>query len=224
MHSDPIAIIGMGCRLPGGASNPVSLWQLLYQGVDAIRPVPEDRWDADRFYSPKAQQPGRRSAREAGFLDSIDGFDAAFFGISGRVAEQMDPQQPLLLEVSLEALEDAEVVPERLAGGDTGVFVGACSISGGRGARLSTVTSPTGRFRGTAPMGQPTGKRTRRIRRLHATVSHEPTNREVNRALCRWSSSRPVVVLQPADRLIRVKCRPQRCGRRSRTPGVRCPG
>jgi acyl transferase domain-containing protein len=146
-HSDPIAIIGMGCRLPGGASNPVSLWQLLYQGVDAIRPVPEDRWDADRFYSPKAQQPGRRSAREAGFLDSIDGFDAAFFGISGRVAEQMDPQQPLLLEVSWEALEDAGVVPERLAGGDTGVFVGACSISGGRGARLSTVTSPTGRLR-----------------------------------------------------------------------------
>ncbi|WP_028934940.1 type I polyketide synthase [Pseudonocardia spinosispora] len=122
-----IAIVGIGCRLPGGVTDQESLWRLLTDGVDAIGPVPADRWDVDRFYSPRSQQPGRMNAREAGFLDAIDGFDAAFFGISGRVAEQMDPQQRLLLEVAWEALEDAGIVPDRLAGGDTGVFVGGCS-------------------------------------------------------------------------------------------------
>ncbi|MFB9905996.1 SDR family NAD(P)-dependent oxidoreductase [Allokutzneria oryzae] len=127
-HSaEPIAIVGIGCRLPGGVTDRESLWRVLTDGVDAIGPIPPSRWDVDRFYAPKAQQPGRMNAREGGFLDEIDTFDAAFFGISGRVAEQMDPQQRLLLEVSWEALEDAGVVPDSLAGGRTGVFVGACS-------------------------------------------------------------------------------------------------
>ncbi|GAA4003461.1 type I polyketide synthase [Allokutzneria multivorans] len=127
-HSpDPVAIVGIGCRLPGGVADHESLWRVLSDGVDAIGPIPPQRWDVERFYAPKAQQPGRMNAREGGFLDEVDTFDAAFFGISGRVAEQMDPQQRLLLEVAWEALEDAGVVPAKLAGGQTGVFVGACS-------------------------------------------------------------------------------------------------
>ncbi|NUS73391.1 MAG: SDR family NAD(P)-dependent oxidoreductase [Corynebacteriales bacterium] len=126
-ESEPIAVVGIGCRLPGGANDPSSLWSLLTNSVDAIGPIPQDRWDVERFYSPKPQQPGRMSAREGGFLASVDTFDAGFFGISGRVAEQMDPQQRVLLEVAWTALEDAGVVPDTLAGGKTGVFIGACS-------------------------------------------------------------------------------------------------
>jgi acyl transferase domain-containing protein/NADPH:quinone reductase-like Zn-dependent oxidoreductase/acyl carrier protein len=124
---EPVAITGIGCRLPGGVNGPRSLWRLLIEGVDAISPVPPDRWDADRYYSPRAQQAGRMNTAEGGFLDQADGFDAAFFGIPDRVAEQMDPQQRLLLEVCWETFEDAGIPAERLAGGRTGVFVGACS-------------------------------------------------------------------------------------------------
>ncbi|WP_433713389.1 SDR family NAD(P)-dependent oxidoreductase [Nocardia sp. CA-084685] len=126
-HDDPIAIIGIGCRLPGGVTSPDRLWELLEQGADAIVPTPDDRWDVDRFYSPKPQQPGRISARRGGFLGEVDTFDAAFFGISGRVAEQMDPQQRQLLEVSWETFEDAGMIPGAAAGSRTGVFIGACS-------------------------------------------------------------------------------------------------
>ncbi|SCL17020.1 type I polyketide synthase [Micromonospora inyonensis] len=125
--AEPIAVIGIGCRLPGGVTDPSSLWQLLEDGRDAIVPVPQERWDIAAHYSPKSQQAGRMNAREGGFLDRVDGFDAAFFGISGRIAEQMDPQQRLLLQVAWEALEDAGVPPSDLAGSRTGVFMGACS-------------------------------------------------------------------------------------------------
>ncbi|OQS16292.1 hypothetical protein B0T36_05880 [Nocardia donostiensis] len=125
--NEPVAIIGIGCRLPGGATGPKQLWDLLEQGVDAISPTPADRWDVDHFYSPKPQQPGRISARQGGYLGEVDTFDAAFFGISGRIAEQMDPQQRLLLEVGWETFEDAGIVPGELAGTRTGVYIGACS-------------------------------------------------------------------------------------------------
>ncbi|MGW0003079.1 SDR family NAD(P)-dependent oxidoreductase [Nocardia grenadensis] len=125
--SEPVAIVGIGCRLPGGVSGPGDLWELLEQGVDAITPTPGNRWDVDRFYSPKPQQPGRISARQGGYLDEVDTFDAAFFGISGRIAEQMDPQQRQLLEVAWETFEDAGIVPGSCAGTRTGVFIGACS-------------------------------------------------------------------------------------------------
>lgn len=125
--SEPVAVIGIGCRLPGGVTGPGDLWALLEQGVDAITPTPPDRWDVDRFYSPKPQQPGRISARRGGYLDEVDTFDAAFFGISGRIAEQMDPQQRQLLEVAWETFEDAGVLPGACAGTRTGVFIGACS-------------------------------------------------------------------------------------------------
>ncbi|MHA7650918.1 SDR family NAD(P)-dependent oxidoreductase [Mycobacterium sp. ML4] len=124
---EPVAVIGIGCRLPGRITDHRLLWRALEQGVDAIGPIPPDRWDAERFYSPSPQQPGRMNTRRGGFVEDVDAFDAAFFGISARVAEQMDPQQRLLLEVCWEALEDAGIVPGELAGGRTGVFVGACS-------------------------------------------------------------------------------------------------
>lgn len=143
--NDPIAIIGIGCRLPGGVTGPKQLWELLDAGVDAIGDVPADRWDADRFYSPKPQQPGRISARQGGFLEEVDTFDAAFFGISGRVAEQMDPQQRLLLEVSWETFEDAGIVPGTAAGSRTGVFIGACSQDYG------TLQSAPGEVEGLGP-------------------------------------------------------------------------
>ncbi|WP_165956513.1 type I polyketide synthase [Kribbella antibiotica] len=125
--TEPIALIGIGCRMPGGVTGPSSLWNLLVKGVDAICPVPADRWDNERYYSPDWRKPGRINTRHGGFLHEVDGFDAGFFGVSGRVANQMDPQQRLLLEVCWEAFEDGGVVPGQLAGSRTGVFMGACS-------------------------------------------------------------------------------------------------
>ncbi len=123
MDAEPIAIIGMGCRFPG-ADNPDEFWQLLSQGVDAISEVPEDRWDRDALYDPNPDAPGKMITRHGGFLKQIDQFEPQFFGISPREAARMDPQQRLLLEVTWEALEDAGIAPQKLAGSDTGVFIG----------------------------------------------------------------------------------------------------
>lgn len=128
-RSEPIAIIGMGCRFPG-APNPRAFWELLRDGVDAIRETPADRWDAGALYDPNPDASGKVVTRWGGFLDNIDQFDAAFFGIAPREAAQMDPQQRLLLEVAWETLEDGGQVVERLAGSKTGVFVGIHSHSG----------------------------------------------------------------------------------------------
>ncbi|MFZ5542362.1 MAG: type I polyketide synthase, partial [Pseudomonadota bacterium] len=124
--SEPIAVIGLGCRVPG-ADGPQEFWRLLRDEVDAIGPVPADRWDADALYDPDPEVPGRISTRQGGFLRSIDGFDPAFFGIAPREAQGMDPQQRLLLEVTWEALEHAAQAPDRLERSRTGVFIGACS-------------------------------------------------------------------------------------------------
>lgn len=120
---EPIAIIGIGCRFPG-ADGPEAFWRELSEGVDAISEIPPDRWDVDAFYDPDPSVPGTAVTRRAGFVPGVDLFDFQFFGISPKESEQMDPQQRLLLEVAWEALEDAGQVPERLAGSDTGVFVG----------------------------------------------------------------------------------------------------
>ncbi|MFW5665084.1 MAG: thioester reductase domain-containing protein, partial [Coleofasciculus sp.] len=120
---EPIAIIGIGCRLPG-AKNPESFWQLLRNGVDAITEVPKDRWDIDAFYDPEPGKPGKMSTRWGGFLDRVDQFDSSFFGISPREVERMDPQQRLLLEVAWEAIENAGLAPDKLGGSQTGVFIG----------------------------------------------------------------------------------------------------
>jgi acyl transferase domain-containing protein len=121
--AEPIAVIGIGCRFPG-ASGPEAFWELLRNGVDAIREIPSDRPGLASFYDPRPRTPGRLVSRWGGFLEDVDRIDAAFFGLSPREADRMDPQQRLLLEVVWEALEDAGQVAERLAGSATGVFVG----------------------------------------------------------------------------------------------------
>ncbi len=120
---ESIAIIGIGCRLPG-ASDPESFWQLLQNGVDAIAEVPKDRWDIDAFYDPEPGVPGKMSTRWGGFLDQVDQFDPQFFGISPREVERMDPQQRLVLEVAWEAIENAGLAAGALSGTQTGVFMG----------------------------------------------------------------------------------------------------
>ncbi|MEM7127079.1 MAG: SDR family NAD(P)-dependent oxidoreductase [Chloroflexota bacterium] len=119
---EPIAVIGMGCRLPG-AENVAAFWELLRTGVDAIDEVPVGRWDVDAYYDPDADTPGKTYSRVGGFLDAVDQFDASFFGMSPREAIMLDPQQRLLLEVMWETLEDAAVPPAALPK-KTGVFVG----------------------------------------------------------------------------------------------------
>ncbi|HEY7494004.1 MAG TPA: beta-ketoacyl synthase N-terminal-like domain-containing protein, partial [Candidatus Tectomicrobia bacterium] len=123
-QTEPIAIIGMGCRFPGGASNPAAYWRLLRDGIDAITEVPAHRWDVNAFYNANPATPGKMNTRWGGFLGQVDLFDARFFGISPREAAGMDPQQRLLLEVSWEALEHAGQTAEGLAGSRTGVFIG----------------------------------------------------------------------------------------------------
>jgi acyl transferase domain-containing protein/NAD(P)-dependent dehydrogenase (short-subunit alcohol dehydrogenase family)/acyl carrier protein len=122
---EPIAVVGIGCRFPGGASSPRRLWDLLTQGRCAIVEVPRDRWDHRRYYDPDPNKPGKTYVRAAGFLEEpIDSFDAAFFGISPREAAVLDPQQRLLAEVAWEGLEDAGIPADDLAGSPTGVYVG----------------------------------------------------------------------------------------------------
>ncbi|NOK74547.1 MAG: hypothetical protein GFH24_608302n1, partial [Chloroflexi bacterium AL-N5] len=123
IHNEPIAIVGLGCRFPG-AENVEAFWNLLTRGINAIREVPTQRWDADRFYDTTPATKGKMNTRWGGFLDHIDTFDATFFGISPREAACMDPQQRLLLEVAWEALEHGGLAPEQLAGTTTGVFIG----------------------------------------------------------------------------------------------------
>jgi acyl transferase domain-containing protein len=127
--TEPIAIVGLGCRLPGGVRDAASFWTLLAKGVDAVTEVPADRWDAAALYDPDPRTRGKMSTRWGAFLGEIDGFDAAFFDISPREAARMDPQQRLLLEVAWNALEDAGQNPSRLAGSPAGVFVGVHSHS-----------------------------------------------------------------------------------------------
>lgn len=124
---DPIAVIGAGCRFPGSADSPDAFWRLLTDGVDAIRQVPADRWDADALYDPTPQTPGKMYTKWGGFLDNVDKFDAAFFGISAREATLMDPQQRLLLEVIWEGIESSGLTLNNLRGSATGVFVGVCA-------------------------------------------------------------------------------------------------
>jgi acyl-CoA synthetase (AMP-forming)/AMP-acid ligase II/NADPH:quinone reductase-like Zn-dependent oxidoreductase/3-oxoacyl-(acyl-carrier-protein) synthase len=121
---EPIAVVGIGCRLPGGASSPAAYWQLLWAGTDAIREVPAERWRPEDVHARAGDVSGLVASRWGGFLDQIDGFDAAFFGITANEAQSMDPQQRLLLEVAWEALEDGGLPPDSLRGSRTGVFVG----------------------------------------------------------------------------------------------------
>jgi acyl transferase domain-containing protein len=121
-RSEPIAIVGMGCRFPGSPSV-AAFWRLLCDGGDAITEAPRDRWDLDRVFDPDPRTPGKMSSRWGGFLERLDEFDAAFFGISPREAPFIDPRQRLMLEISWEALEAAGISPDALAGTRTGIFV-----------------------------------------------------------------------------------------------------
>ncbi len=120
---EPIAVVGMGCRLPG-AENPQAFWSLLKDGREAIGPLPADRWDTEALYDPDPETPGRIATRAGGFLKDIRGFDPSFFGITRREADGMDPQQRLLLEVAWESLENAGYPPDRQTGAATGVYIG----------------------------------------------------------------------------------------------------
>ncbi|WP_204800808.1 sulfolipid-1 biosynthesis phthioceranic/hydroxyphthioceranic acid synthase [Mycobacterium riyadhense] len=120
----PIAVIGMGCRLPGGIDSPDLLWESLLRGDDLVTEIPPDRWDADSYYDPEPGVPGRSVSRWGGFLDDVAGFDPEFFGISDREAISIDPQHRLLLETSWEAIEHAGLDPASLAGSATAVFTG----------------------------------------------------------------------------------------------------
>lgn len=121
----PLAVIGIGCRFPGGGDTPAKFWDLLAVGADTLGPVPPERWNVGRFLDGDADLPGTAINFEGGFLsDPIDRFDADFFGISPREAACLDPQQRLLLEVAWEALEDAGIPADGLAGTRTGVYVG----------------------------------------------------------------------------------------------------
>ena len=122
--SHPIAVVGMGCRFPGGIEDPDAYWSLLQNGDDAITEIPADRWDVDAYFDPDPNASGKVTTRWGGFINDIDGFDPEFFGISAREACGIDPQQRLLLEVSWAALENAAISPDRLLNSTTGVFTG----------------------------------------------------------------------------------------------------
>ncbi|MEE8499142.1 MAG: polyketide synthase, partial [Kiloniellales bacterium] len=124
---EPIAIVGLGCRFPG-ADGPEAFWHLLSTGTDAIREVPAERWDVERFYDSEAGRPGRMNTRWGGFLDRVDRFDPGFFGISTREAASMDPQQRLIMEVVWEALEHAGLAREHVARSATGVYIGVSNF------------------------------------------------------------------------------------------------
>ncbi|MFI6015637.1 type I polyketide synthase [Streptomyces sp. NPDC051243] len=129
---EPIAVIGTGCRLAGDADSPGEFWDMLLSGRDGIGDMPQDRWEIYRDLGPEHSAVVRRADVPGGFISDIEGFDSAFFGLTPREAELMDPQQRLLLEVVWEALEDAGIPPQSLAGADTGVFVGIGSDDYGR--------------------------------------------------------------------------------------------
>jgi len=124
--AEPIAVVGVGCRFPG-ADNPEAYWDLLIQGRDAVREVPANRWPLEQYYDPIPGTPGKMHCRHGGFLEQVDAFDPASFGLSPREAAAMDPQHRLLLEVATEALESAGLAPARLRGSRVGVYVGICT-------------------------------------------------------------------------------------------------
>jgi len=129
---EPIAVVGMGMRFPGGVYDAQSYAKLLWSGGDAVTEIPADRWSLDAYYADDPDAVGKMTTRHGAFLEHVDEFDAEFFGISPREAASMDPQQRLMLEVTWEALEDAGHAPARLDGSRTGIYVGVANNDYGR--------------------------------------------------------------------------------------------
>ena len=125
---EPLAVVGIGCRFPGGADTPQEFWNLLCSGTDATCVVPETRWNADKYHDPNPAKVGKMVTRRGGFLPEIDKFDPQFFGISPREANLLDPQQRLMLQTTWEALEDGGIPADDLAGTDVGVFIGGFTL------------------------------------------------------------------------------------------------
>ena len=152
---EPVAIVGMSCRFPGGVTDTDGMWELVSGGVDAISELPRDRlWDLDGLYDPDPDREGTAYVRGGGFVQDVAGFDAGFFGISPREALAMDPQQRLLLETSWEALERAGIGPRSLKGTPTGVFIGGTSC--GYDVHLQTALQGSGGLEGHLMTGNAT--------------------------------------------------------------------
>ena len=140
-----VAIVGIGCRLPGDVRGPAAFWQQLLDGIETVGEVPEDRWPVG-MADPETGVPGRLPTTRAGYLTDLAGFDAGFFGIAPAEAQAIDPQQRLVAEVAWEATEDAGIPMSRLAGPGTGVWIGVSSVDYGHGQPLDQVDrfTPTG--------------------------------------------------------------------------------
>jgi len=127
-RSEPIAVVGMACRLPGGVNTPEQFWSVLQSGTELIEEVPRDRWDKDAYYDPDPDKPGKMCTRRGGFISQVDRFDAGLFRVSPREAAAVDPQHRILLEMTWESLEHAGIAVDRVFGSQAGVFVGLSSV------------------------------------------------------------------------------------------------